>query len=154
MLKILQFLQRQLKRFKNVFLVRMVFSLFFYLLMRALKHKAVLLESSNCEGKHEDKSVLVTFSREGEPEGVSLATNIEYRARVENGPVSIFKSPWDQERLEKIVLRLRNKDPKGSPTEQYEVGAELGRSLEKITDLQHLLAEGNVTIYLQLDYPD
>ena len=99
--------------------------------------------------------VMVTFSREGERNGVELSKDRKYRVRVDNGPPKTFRSPWDQNELEKIIEVLRHKSDE-KPTEKYlkEHGKVLGEYLDQIISLREYLADGNVTIHLQLDYPE
>lgn len=103
----------------------------------------------------ENNTVLVTFSRQGQRDGVQLSKDLEYRVRVDNGAPSTFRSPWDQARLLEIIEVLRNEGVQ-TPTRQYleEIGKELGEALHEVAGLQGYLSRGNVTIHLQLDYPE
>ena len=101
------------------------------------------------------RSVLVSFSREGEREGVPLCTDREYRVRVDNGTPGVFRSPWDQEELEDLIEILR-RDGDVDPTaaKLKKLGRQIGAQLSEIDGLQQFLASGDVTIHLQLDYPE
>ena len=101
--------------------------------------------------------VTMQFSRDGDREDVPLDPQTEYHVRIDGGPPQVFRSPWDQDKLEQQIEILRNKgDERPTSDVLKEMGQELGRALFAVEGIEAALdaRNGPVTLNLQLDYPE
>lgn len=86
--------------------------------------------------------IVVRFSREGDPQvRIPLTRTQEYRITVDNGAWETFKSPWNQEQLDKHIKYLGNREKGDAPhiEELNAIGKALGKRLGRVKSFTRAL---------------